>query len=60
MHAHATANQVCLTDDEHSHWTDLIYSYYHSKPVSLTAVGQKKRLVRDGINAYDAVQVRVD
>jgi len=43
-----------------AHWTDLIYSYYHSKPVSLTAVGQKKRLVRDGINAYDAVQVRVD
>jgi predicted dehydrogenase len=42
------------------HWTDLIYSYYKSKPVSLTAVGQKKRLVRDGINAYDAVQVRVD
>lgn len=42
------------------HWTDLIHSYYRSKPVSLTAVGQKKRLVRDGINAYDAVQVRVD
>lgn len=42
------------------HWVDLIYHYYHSKPVSLTAVGQKKRLVRDGINAYDAVQVRVD
>ncbi len=42
------------------HWTDLIYSYYKSKPVSLTAVGQKKRLVRDGINAYDAMQVRVD
>lgn len=42
------------------HWTDLIWSYYKSKPVSLTAVGQKKRLVRDGINAYDAVQVRVD
>ena len=42
------------------HWTDLIYSYYKSKPVSLTAIGQKKRLVRDGINAYDAVQVRVD
>ncbi len=39
---------------------DLIYHYYKSKPVSLTAVGQKKRLVRDGINAYDAVQVRVD
>jgi len=42
------------------HWTDLIYSYYRSNPASLTAVGQKKRLVRDGINAYDAVQVRVD
>jgi predicted dehydrogenase len=42
------------------HWTDLIYSYYHAKPVSLTAVGQKKRLLRDGIDAYDAVQVRVD
>jgi len=42
------------------HWTDLIWSYYHSKPVSLTAVGQKKRLIRDGINAFDAVQVRVD
>ncbi len=43
-----------------THWVDLIYHYYHSKPVSLTAVGQKKRLVSDGINAYDAVQVRVD
>jgi predicted dehydrogenase len=43
-----------------SHWVDLIYHYYHSKPVSLTAVGQKRRLARDGINAYDAVQVRVD
>jgi predicted dehydrogenase len=43
-----------------SHWVDLIYHYYQSKPVSLTAVGQKQRLVRDGINAYDAVQVRVD
>jgi predicted dehydrogenase len=43
-----------------SHWTDLFYTYYKSKPVSLTAVGQKKRLVRSGINAYDAVQVRVD
>ncbi len=42
------------------HWTDLIYHYYQSKPVSLSAVGQKKRLVRDGINAYDAVQVRVE
>lgn len=43
-----------------SHWTDLFYTYYRAKPVSLTAVGQKKRLLRDGINAYDAVQVRVD
>jgi predicted dehydrogenase len=43
-----------------THWVDLIYHYYGSKPVSLTAVGQKKRLARDGINAYDAVQVRVD
>lgn len=42
------------------HWTDLIHSYYRSKPVSLTAVGQKSRLLRDGINAFDAVQVRVD
>jgi predicted dehydrogenase len=42
------------------HWTDLIHSYYRSKPVSLTAIGQKSRLLRDGINAYDAVQVRVD
>lgn len=43
-----------------SHWVDLIYNYYHSKPVSLSAVGQKKRLLREGIRAYDAVQVRVD
>ncbi len=43
-----------------THWVDLICHYYHCKPVSLTAVGQKQRLVRDGINAYDAVQVRVD
>ena len=42
------------------HWVDLFYNYYRSKPVSLTAVGQKKRLIRDGIDAYDAVQVRVD
>lgn len=42
------------------HWVDLIWHYYKSKPVSLTAVGQKKRLRRDGIDAYDAVQVRVD
>jgi predicted dehydrogenase len=42
------------------HWVDLIWHYYLSKPVSLSAVGQKKRLVRQGINTYDAVQVRVD
>lgn len=42
------------------HWVDLIWHYYRSKPVSLTAVGQKSRLIRDGIDAYDAVQVRVD
>jgi predicted dehydrogenase len=42
------------------HWVDLFYSYYKSKPAALTAVGQKKRLVREGIDAYDAVQVRVD
>jgi len=42
------------------HWVDLIWHYYHSKPVSLTAIGQKKRLAREGIQAYDAVQVRVD
>ena len=43
-----------------THWVDLICHYYHCRPVSLSAVGQKKRLVRDGINAFDAVQVRVD
>jgi predicted dehydrogenase len=42
------------------HWVDLICHYYRAKPVSLTAVGQKKRLVREGIDAFDAVQVRVD
>jgi len=42
------------------HWTDLFHHYYGAKPIGLTAVGQKKRLIRDGINAYDAVQVRVD
>jgi predicted dehydrogenase len=43
-----------------THWVDLVYHYYQSKPVSLTAVGQKKRLARAGIDAYDAVQVRVE
>jgi predicted dehydrogenase len=43
-----------------THWVDLIYHYFRSPPVSLTAVGQKRRLVQKGINAFDAVQVRVD
>jgi predicted dehydrogenase len=42
------------------HWVDLIYNYYRSKPAALSAVGQKKRLIRENIDAYDAVQVRVD
>jgi len=42
------------------HWVDLFLYYYGAKPIGLTAVGQKRRLLRDGINAYDAVQVRVD
>ena len=42
------------------HWTDVIYNYFKAKPVAVSAVGQKKRLIRDGINAYDAVQVRVE
>jgi len=42
------------------HWTDLFYHYYGAKPIGLTAVGQKKKLIAQGINAYDAVQVRVD
>jgi len=38
-----------------AHWTDLIYSYYHSKPVSLTAVGQKEAARgATGSTAYDA------
>ncbi len=43
-----------------THWVDLIYHYYKSKPVSLSVVGQKRLLLRRGIDAYDAVQVRVD
>jgi predicted dehydrogenase len=42
------------------HWTDLFHHYYGAKPIGLTAVGQKKKLIAQGINAYDAVQVRVD
>ncbi len=43
-----------------SHWVDLICHYYQVKPAALTAVGQKRLLVRKGIDTYDAVQVRVD
>lgn len=43
-----------------SHWVDLFLHYYQSKPAALTAVGQKMRLASEGIDAYDAVQVRVD
>lgn len=42
------------------HWVDLFYHYFHARPVSLTAVGQKRRLPSLGIDAFDAVQVRVD
>lgn len=42
------------------HWTDLYVAYFGVKPVSLHAVGQKRKL-RDehGIDAFDAVQVKV-
>jgi len=42
------------------HWTDLFIAYFGVKPVSLHAVGQKKKL-RDeyGMDAFDAVQVKV-
>ncbi|MBW7863974.1 MAG: Gfo/Idh/MocA family oxidoreductase [Candidatus Hydrogenedens sp.] len=42
------------------HWTDLHIAYFGVKPVSLHAVGQKKKLRRDfGMDAFDAVQVKV-
>jgi len=42
------------------HWTDLFVAYFGVKPVSLHAVGQKKKLRRDfGLDAFDAVQVKV-
>lgn len=42
------------------HWTDLFIAYFGVKPVSLHAVGQKKKLRRDfGLDAFDAVQVKV-
>jgi predicted dehydrogenase len=42
------------------HWTDLYIAYFGVKPVSLHAVGQKKKLRREhGLDAFDAVQVKV-
>ena len=42
------------------HWTDLFVAYFGVKPVSLHAVGQKKKLRREhGLDAFDAVQVKV-
>lgn len=42
------------------HWVDLFIHYFGARPVGVSAVGQKARLVRQGIDAFDAVQVRVD
>lgn len=42
------------------HWTDLFIAYFKVKPVSLHAVGQKKKLSSEfGMDAFDAVQVKV-
>lgn len=42
------------------HWTDLFVAHYGVKPVSLHAVGQKKKLRGEfGMDAFDAVQVKV-
>jgi predicted dehydrogenase len=42
------------------HWTDLYIAYFGVKPVSLHAVGQKKKLRKEhGMDAFDAVQVKV-
>ena len=42
------------------HWTDLYIAYFGVKPVSLHAVGQKKKLREEyGMDAFDAVQVKV-
>src|SRR5215471_1448968 len=40
------------------HWVDLFYYYFGAKPVGLTAVGQKKKLLAEGIDACDAVRPR--
>ncbi|MDA1191567.1 MAG: Gfo/Idh/MocA family oxidoreductase [Candidatus Poribacteria bacterium] len=42
------------------HWTDLFIHYLQTKPRSLFAVGQKRKLREEyGIDAWDAVQVSV-
>ena len=42
------------------HWTDLFIANFKVKPVSLHAVGQKKKLRSEyGMDAFDAVQVKV-
>ncbi|MBI1318141.1 MAG: gfo/Idh/MocA family oxidoreductase [Candidatus Hydrogenedens sp.] len=42
------------------HWTDLYIAYLGVKPVSLHAVGQKRKLLGDfKIDTFDAVQVKV-
>lgn len=42
------------------HWTDIYVAHYGVKPVSLHAVGQKKKLRAEyGMDAFDAVQVKV-
>ena len=42
------------------HWTDLFIANFKVKPVSLHAVGQKKKLKEEyGMDAFDAVQVKV-
>jgi len=42
------------------HWTDLYIAYFGVKPVSLHAVGQKKKLRQEhNLDAFDAVQVKV-
>ena len=42
------------------HWTDLFIANFNVKPVSLHAVGQKKKLREEyGMDAFDATQVKV-
>lgn len=42
------------------HWTDIYVAHFGVKPVSLHAVGQKKKLRAEyGMDAFDAVQVKV-